>query len=90
MSDKQWVLYILRCNDGTFYTGITDNLSNRLKAHGTARGAKYTRGRGPFELMYVCQCADHSDALRREYQIKRLPRAQKMALFIQYSELEDT
>lgn len=90
MGDKQWVLYILRCKDGTFYTGITDNLPNRMKAHGTAKGAKYTRGRGPFELMYVCKCDDHSDALRREYQVKRLTRDQKLALIAQDSYLEDT
>lgn len=81
MSEKQWVLYILRCRDDTLYTGITDNLSNRLKVHGTAKGAKYTRGRGPFELMYVLPCADHSDALRQELRIKRLTRTQKLALF---------
>ena len=89
MSEKQWVLYILRCKDDTLYTGITDNLSNRLKVHGTPKGAKYTRGRGPFELMYVMSCADHSDALRQEHRIKRLTRTQKMALFANTSDKEN-
>lgn len=89
MSEKQWVLYILRCKDDTLYTGITDNLSNRLKVHGTPKGAKYTRGRGPFELMYVMPCADHSDALRQELRIKGLTRAQKMALISNSGEKEN-
>ena len=47
-----WQLYILRCGDGTLYTGITDDLPRRLKAHRSGKGAKYTRGRGPLELVY--------------------------------------
>ena len=78
---KQWVLYILECKDGTFYTGITDDLERRLSVHGTARGAKYTRGRGPFILRYTEHCEDHSQALRRELQVKALSRQQKLQLF---------
>lgn len=78
---KQWVLYILECRDSTLYTGITDNLEHRLSVHGTPKGAKYTRGRGPFQLRYTETCADHSQALRRELQIKSLSRAEKQKLF---------
>ena len=78
---KQWVLYILECKDGSLYTGITDDLQRRLSVHGTARGAKYTRGRGPFILRYTENCDDHSQALRRELQVKGLTRKQKLELF---------
>ena len=78
---KQWVLYILECKDGTLYTGITDDLDRRLSVHGTAKGAKYTRGRGPFILRYTENCEDHSHALRRELQVKSLSRQQKLELF---------
>lgn len=77
---KQWVLYILECKDGSLYTGITDDLQRRLSVHGTARGAKYTRGRGPFLLRYTENCDDHSHALRRELQVKGLTRQQKLEL----------
>ena len=78
---KQWVLYILECRDGTLYTGITDDLDRRLSVHSTAKGAKYTRGRGPFILRYTENCEDHSHALRRELQVKSLSRQQKLELF---------
>lgn len=85
MADKQWVLYILECKDGTLYTGITDNFQRRLEAHKTGKGAKYTRGRGPFILRYLENCGDHSAALKREYTIKRLSREQKLELCYTYS-----
>ncbi len=78
--EKQWGVYILACRDGTLYTGITDNLPRRLKAHNAGKGAKYTRGRGPVELRYWEICADHASALRREWEIKRLSRQEKLAL----------
>lgn len=78
--EKQWVVYILECRDGTLYTGITDNLEKRLKAHNEGKGAKYTRGRGPVVLRYREVCCDHSDALRREIGIKRLSRQKKWSL----------
>lgn len=78
--EKIWCVYILQCADGTLYTGITDDLQRRLKAHETGRGAKYTRGRGPLKLLYQEICADHSAALRRELVIKKLRRAEKMDL----------
>lgn len=78
--DKQWVVYILECGDGTLYTGITDDMERRLRLHAQGKGAKYTRGRGPLTLRYREQCPDHSTALKREVQIKRLARKEKLAL----------
>ena len=78
--EKQWVLYILECGDGTFYTGITDDLKRRLKAHSQGKGAKYTRGRGPLKLRYLEACEDHSAALKLEYQMKQRTRQQKLEL----------
>ena len=78
--EKQWLLYILECGDGTLYTGITDNLPHRLAAHQTGKGAKYTRGRGPITVRYVERCFDKSQALKREYNVKRLSRSEKMEL----------
>ena len=75
--DSLWYLYILRCGDGTLYTGITNNLEKRLEAHRTGKGAKYTRGRGPLELIYREICEDHSHALKRELEVKKLSRQQK-------------
>ena len=75
-----WYVYILRCGDGTLYTGITDDIPRRLAAHRSGKGAKYTRGRGPLELVYQEQVPDKSAALRREIQIKRLRRAEKEQL----------
>lgn len=78
--EKQWYVYILRCGDGTLYTGVTDDVARRLEKHRAGEGAKYTRGRGPLELCYQEQAASYSIALRREYAIKQLTRAQKLAL----------
>ena len=75
-----WYLYILRCGDGTLYTGITTDMQKRLEAHKTGNGAKYTRGRGPLELVYQECCGSHSNALKRELQIKNLPREEKLQI----------
>lgn len=75
-----WYLYILRCGDGTLYTGITTDVPKRLAAHRQGKGAKYTRGRGPLELMYQEACLDHSHALRRELEVKALSRQEKAKL----------
>ena len=69
-----------RCGDGTLYTGMTDDPERRLAAHRSGHGAKYTRGRGPLELVYSEACGTRGDALRREAAIKRLPRAKKLRL----------
>lgn len=75
-----WTVYMLRCGDGSLYTGCTNNLSRRLAAHQSGKGAKYTRSRPPVELVYQEAAADKSAALRRETAIKRLERREKLAL----------
>ena len=81
---KQWCVYILRCKDDTLYTGVTDDFEKRLAAHRAGKGAKYTRGRTPLEPVYLEACEDHSAALRREYAIKQLTRAQKTELIVSH------
>lgn len=75
-----WKLYILRCGDGSLYTGITTDVEKRLEAHRSGKGAKYTRGRGPLELVYREECGDHSAALRRELVVKALSREEKQKM----------
>lgn len=78
--DKSWKLYILRCGDGSLYTGITTDVQARLEVHRSGKGAKYTRGRGPLELIYSEECGTHSDALKRELAIKDLTKKEKLRL----------
>ena len=75
-----YLVYILRCGDGTLYTGCTNDLPRRIRAHQSGRGAKYTRSRLPVELVYQEAVPDRSAALRREAAIKRLDRVRKLAL----------
>ena len=77
---KKWQVYILRCGDGTLYTGITNDLDQRLKAHNEKRGARYTRARLPVTLVYQEEAASRSQASRREIIIKKLPRLKKLEL----------
>ena len=74
------VVYMLQCIDGTLYAGWTNHLEKRLAAHNAGRGAKYTRSRRPVHLVYQEAQPDRSAALRREAEIKRLTRLQKLAL----------
>lgn len=76
----RWCVYIVRCADGTLYTGVARDLESRIGEHNAGRGAKYTRGRLPVELVYAEARADRGAAQRREHAIKRLPRAAKRAL----------
>ncbi|MFD2209333.1 GIY-YIG nuclease family protein [Virgibacillus halophilus] len=80
MADEQHVVYILRCCDNTLYTGYTNDLPNRLRMHSEGKGAKYTRGRGPFELVHVENFSTKGAALSREYAIKQLNRKEKLQL----------
>ena len=73
-------VYMLRGKDGSLYTGWTNDLEHRLAMHNSGRGAKYTRGRGPLELVYSEELPDKEAALRRECAIKKLRREQKLAL----------
>lgn len=72
--------YILECADGTLYTGWTNDLEKRLASHNAGTGGKYTRVRRPVRMIYAEAHEDKRDAMRREYQIKQLTRAQKIAL----------
>lgn len=72
-----WYLYMLRCKDGSLYTGIAVDVAARLEMHRSGKGAKYTRGRGPLELVYTEVCGSHSDALKREIAVKKLTRQEK-------------
>ena len=83
--EAKWYLYILRCADGTLYTGITTDVEKRLDAHRLGKGAKYTRGRSPLELVYREECGSHSDALKREAAVKKMSRIQKEQLIGEYS-----
>ena len=78
--EKTWYLYILKCGDGTLYIGIALDVDRRFAAHCQGKGAKYTRGRGPLTLLYRETCGDHSQALRRELEVKALTRPEKEAL----------
>lgn len=72
--------YILKCSDGSYYTGWTTDLERRVREHNSGRGAKYTRGRRPVKLIYQESFSDKGSAMRREYEIKKLNRAQKESL----------
>lgn len=79
-----WFVYILRCSDGSFYTGITKNIEQRLKAHNAGNGAKYTRGRKPVALLFQERHPNLSSARRREEEIKKLERRNKEKLVLDF------
>lgn len=74
---SNWTLYILRCSDNSYYTGITNNLEKRLDDHSNGKGAKYMRGKAPFDLVYHERHSDRSSASKREAEIKKLSRTEK-------------
>ncbi|MBV5334537.1 MAG: GIY-YIG nuclease family protein [Sulfuricurvum sp.] len=81
-SEKAYTLYILKCSDDTYYTGIAIDVEKRLTEHNTSdKAAKYTRSRRPLTLMYQENCSDKSTALKRELAIKRMKRSAKEALW---------
>src|SRR3954464_10312770 len=75
-----WFVYVLRCADGSLYTGVARDVAARIAVHASGKGARYTRGRGPLRLEGKTRCASQGDALRLELAIKKLPRAQKAEL----------
>ncbi len=75
-----YYIYILRCVDNTFYTGYTNDLEKRIQTHNNKKGAKYTRGRTPVRLIHFETFDNKSDALKREYEIKKLSRKEKLKL----------
>jgi len=76
-----WFVYILRCSDGSLYTGVTTNLSRRVNEHNNSKkGAKYTRTRQPVQLVWSAECGSRSEAMKREASIKKLNRPKKLLL----------
>ena len=75
-----WIVYILQCADGTLYTGITNDVERRMAEHEAGRAAKYTKGRGPLQLVYQDICQDRGLATKREIKIKSLDRKAKLLL----------
>lgn len=82
MNDRQagWCVYILECADGSLYTGVTNHLTARVEQHNLGKGARYTRSRLPVRLVYREKTPDRSSALRREWEIRQLPRTSKQGL----------
>jgi predicted GIY-YIG superfamily endonuclease len=80
---KEWFVYIVRCADGTLYTGHAANVERRLIEHNSGRGARYTRARLPVALVYCERVPDRSQAARRETEIKQLPREAKLQIISQ-------
>lgn len=81
-----WQVYILRCSDGSLYTGCTNRLEVRLAAHNAGKGAKYTAGRLPVVLAYCETVPSRSAALKRELQLKKMSRIQKLQLIARYTQ----
>lgn len=76
-----WYIYLLECNDGSLYTGITTDVERRLKEHnGSSKGAKYTRSRRPVKLLKAFEAGSKSEALKEEYRIKQMTRKEKLEL----------
>lgn len=75
-----WTVYILRCADGSLYTGITNDLASRVERHNSGKGARYTRSRRPVTVVWKRRAKDKSSALKREHALKQLTRAQKLSL----------
>lgn len=80
LMEARWFVYMVQCADGMIYTGVTTDVKRRIKAHEAGKGAKYTRGRGPFQLLYTEACETKHAACKREWNIKCMKREQKLAL----------
>lgn len=86
MATETWWLYIIEASDGSLYTGITNHLLRRWRAHCQGKGAKFFRGRQPLQLHYLECHADRASASRREYQLKQLKRAAKQELIAHWQQ----
>jgi putative endonuclease len=78
---ENWFVYLLECGDGSFYTGITKDVEKRMKKHVLGKGSKYVRQKGFKKLLRTQICKNKSEALKREYEIKHLPRDKKIDWF---------
>ena len=81
-----WSVYIAQCSDGSFYTGITNNLPKRIEQHNSGKGARYTRSRSPVTLVYDEPAMDRSQASKREHEIKAMSKQQKALLISTFCE----
>jgi putative endonuclease len=97
--EEAWFVYVLRCADGSLYTGIAKDVAARIAQHEAGKGAKYTRGRGPFVLCAKKKCASKGDALRLELSVKALSKdeklrrvstSQRLAAFVRHLSHRDT
>jgi len=79
--EKQWYVYILECQDNSFYTGVTNDIDARMEAHAKGKGSKYVYQKGFKKLLQVKLCKDKSDACKCEHAIKKLPKNQKLSWF---------
>ena len=79
--EKSWLVYILECQDGSFYTGVTNDLDKRMKIQAEGKGSKYVRRKKFKKLLRTKQCKSRSDAQKAEYQIKQLPKWEKLNWF---------
>ena len=79
--EKQWCVYILECMDGSFYTGVTNDVDARMETHVTGKGSKYVNKKGFKKLLRAKPCKDKSQACKFEYEIKQLPRNKKLDWF---------
>ncbi len=81
LKDKQWFVYILECQDGSFYTGTTNDIEKRMEAHSDGKGSKYVRQKGFRKLLRIKKCESRSDACKTECYIKTLPKFEKLSWF---------
>lgn len=89
MEDKKWCVYMLECSDSTIYTGITNNLENRIKVHNSGKGAKYVKTRLPVILLWSIESENRSEASKLEIKIKKLTRTQKLNIIENKKEVLD-
>ncbi|MSS74444.1 GIY-YIG nuclease family protein [Candidatus Pacearchaeota archaeon] len=82
MTDKKWEIYLVECLDGTIYTGVTNNLSRRMKMHASGKGSKYVRAKGFGKLLAHKECNDKISACKLEYFVKQLTKEEKLNFFI--------
>jgi len=85
---KIWFLYMVRCNNGQLYTGITIDVGRRFAEHEAGKGAKFLRGKGPLILQFQMQVGSHSEALKKEVQIKKLSKSAKEQLITQQKSIQ--
>lgn len=81
---SQWFVYILECQDESHYTGVTNDIDARMKSHANGKGSKYVYRKGFRKLLFAKPCKNKSEAFKQEYQIKKLPRNQKLDWFKSY------